>query len=74
MGKGGDDRPTDHLYNVVKKDAIVVREENWATVKYPAGFSVLAVSKPLVNHTLARASFLGIRVILPIPLATRRKD
>ena len=53
MGKGGEDRPTDHLYNVAKKDAIVVREENWATVKYPADFSVLAVSKPSVNHPFA---------------------
>lgn len=52
---------TDHLHKLIKKNGIVIREDNWTTVKYPPGctrLSVLTVPKPLINNTLAQAIFL----------------
>ena len=65
---------TDHLYKLIKKNGIVVGEENWAIVKSPPGCPGLFSLKPSIKYALAGASFLGINVILLVPSGTWRKN
>lgn len=57
MGNGGE--IIDHLHKLIKKNGIVVKEENWATVKNThlaaPGFPVQTIPRSPINHTLAQA-------------------